>query len=371
MPDIFEDKDELIKRYLAEKLGGAQSGEELESMRSKDNQNIQLQRDAASATLAEGLNNASALMSGGRYKADNSDLIQSNKDRQATINSNTAQVSQGKQLAQKDRQSAISEYLAGKKQKENDEFRNKAHDATVAHQKFMEDQSVKNSEAQQNFRERELDLKTQLAEAKAAGGKSAHRVPAQIASEIGSYRGMDDMIDNLGGKFDSLAASKTGWEKAGSIAAGFLPGNESDEEKYNQELRRAAQAIGTVLEKGKLTDADYVAKYVPMMPKFYDSPENKAAKLRGLKEYARTKQEAEVQGLTEGGYDTSGFSKLPALPPQVAEKKKKDGSAYAATSPNAPAIPAGKIKVSNGSESHYIDPADEQEAAAEGFKRVP
>lgn len=122
--DDPENKDALIKKYLESRLG-PQPEEDLESMRNKQNLNVQMQRDAASANLMAGLNNASAMISGGRYKADNSDLLASNKDRAAQIDDSQKQMAQGQQLAQKDRHAAISEYLSGKKQNENMEFQKK------------------------------------------------------------------------------------------------------------------------------------------------------------------------------------------------------------------------------------------------------
>ncbi len=128
-----EDKDKLIQEYLASKMAGP-SVQEIDQMQATDMQNNRLRQDSASADLAAGLNNASALISGGRYKADNSDLMASNKSREAQISGNNAQMESGKKVASAERKAAIDEYLAGKKQTEDRAFQEKKHNEDVAFQ---------------------------------------------------------------------------------------------------------------------------------------------------------------------------------------------------------------------------------------------
>lgn len=161
-------------------------------------------------------------------------------------------------------------------------------------------------------------------------GKDKPKVPAGEAINLGGYESIDNTIDSLGGSFDQYAGGKSGLQRTMSYLGSGLPGTTSDAAKYNQEARRAAQAIGTVLEKGKLTDADYIAKYVPMMPSWGDSEELKRAKLEGLKEYARQKQHSELNALTQAGYATDDFKSLPPFTKSAADKPVNSGTAQAA-----------------------------------------
>lgn len=171
----MEDRDEMIQRYLSSKFG-PQPEEDLDSLRNKQNYNIQLQRDAASANLMSGLNNASALISGGRYKADNSDLDASNKDRQNQIIANNQQMADGQQQASKERQSAISEYLAGKKQDQNMAFQKDVEKRRSEHDMKMQKLAQSNADAKNQWQSDKLALQQQIAEAKVAnaGNKLPH-----------------------------------------------------------------------------------------------------------------------------------------------------------------------------------------------------
>lgn len=109
------DRDALIEKYLQSKLG-RQPEEDLEGLRNKQNANVQLQRDSATTNLMAGLNNASAMFSGGRAKADNSDLEASNKDRMEQIATSNQQMAAGAKQVGEEREKAVHEYLSGKRE---------------------------------------------------------------------------------------------------------------------------------------------------------------------------------------------------------------------------------------------------------------
>lgn len=172
--------------------------------------------------------------------------------------------------------------------------------------------------------------KTGVKPEKEMAEKMAPKVPASEAVNLGGYNSIDKTLDDLDSSFTGLTEGKRDIGKALSYAGSMFPGNTADATKFNQEARRAAQSIGTVLEKGKLTDADFEAKYLPMMPRWGDSPEIVKSKIQGLKQFARNKQKADLEALTQAGYQTENFSHLPALAPSnVVSGGGKSGTAQA------------------------------------------
>lgn len=111
------------------------------------------------------------------------------------------------------------------------------------------------------------------------------------------------------------------------------------------------------------------------------TPEQRA----GFKQQAKSIYQSQLA--TQGQVDerTRGLAKIRGVNPSellITDWQKEmplarqeptpggDGTAIASPA-QTPVPPAGKIAVSNGSETLFIDPADEQEALTEGFRRTP
>lgn len=148
-------------------------------------------------------------------------------------------------------------------------------------------------EEQLGIQRAELGIKAVAATAKG----SKDKVPAELAAKLGNYKAATKELAALEDAFKS----KTG---IFSAVASSLPATAATE--YEDQRRTAAQAIGTILEGGKLTDAD-TPKYMAMIPAASDSEARKAAKLVTLRRVLANARDSQLTGLHDAGYDTSGF----------------------------------------------------------------
>lgn len=148
---------------------------------------------------------------------------------------------------------------------------------------------------------------------------------SQTAQEIGAFDSALKMIDDLQEKYNSQASG------GGSGLKSMIPGTASNLYIKNRDL--AAQNVGVILEKGKLTDKDF-DRYVGMLPGTFD-PNNVAnEKFDAFRSYIIRKREGEIGGLAQSGFDTGGYQsseKTPAVP-----KKDTSGQAFAAPEQNGP-----------------------------------
>lgn len=92
------------------------------------------------------------------------------------------------------------------------------------------------------------------------------------------------------------------------------------------QLKLNAQTIGKYLEGGKLTDMD-IDRYKQMLPSLTDSPQAAAEKTKLLQTLISNKQQSEIEGLTQAGYDvgriklyTPNLGQSGGQPAQVAPK---------------------------------------------------
>lgn len=201
--------------------------------------------------------------------------------------------------------------------------------------------------ATQEYRRQLLEIRRREAAAKAARGAgrgpgAGKELPTGSLSELADYEVAEKAIDDLAGAFNALKMG--GAEgKLGSAATKGLGLQGTDSAQYNADAKQAMQFVGKILEGGKLAAGDEV-KYEAMLPKAGDSDAVVAAKVNGLKAKLRQQRAAKLKAYGSGGYKT----------PETDE----------------PDATAGRVTVSNGTETLEIDAADLPAAEADGFKRV-
>ncbi len=140
--------------------------------------------------------------------------------------------------------------------------------------------------------------------------QSGAKVTSGTAQEIGSFDSAQDMLDQLGAKYNALAAAP------GSGAKAMIPG--TDANLYEKNRNVAAQTIGIILEKGKLTDSDY-QRYRDMMPKPTDRNDVAAEKIAAVRNLIAAKRRGEIGGLKQSGFETKGFNPDAPAPAGVAQ----------------------------------------------------
>jgi hypothetical protein len=147
------------------------------------------------------------------------------------------------------------------------------------------------------FKNAELGLKKQELAQKGTEKKSGTQVPGSVAAELGQFDSAVAMADD---------AMKSYMEKAsspGSSVKSWLPG--SDANQYEKERDVTAQAIGTILEGGKLTEQDY-DRYKAMLPSPIDTNQIAQTKITAIKNLIEQRRKGKIQGLAQTGFDVSG-----------------------------------------------------------------
>jgi hypothetical protein len=143
-----------------------------------------------------------------------------------------------------------------------------------------------------------------LANVKASAPDKQPTVPGGQAADIGQLDAAEKMIHDLSKEWDQKVSG------AGSGLFAKIPGTTAAQYSDNQLAK--AQAIGTILEHGKLTDADLYNKYMKLVPEASDSPERKTGKIEQLLRLVQQAKASQIQGLTQAGYKTQGFQTAPA-----------------------------------------------------------
>lgn len=195
-------------------------------------------------------------------------------------------------------------------------------------------QQAEENGASRGFRlyifEREQDAKEQERAAKEAAKAQGQTVPAGEVASVGQSRAAIDALDVLEKQFSTKGASGVG----GKLST-FLPWD-SDPTKYEDDVLAAAQAVGTVLEGGKLAAGDET-KYRNLFPKAGDSLERARNKLANVRRLVSGLTEAKVDALGAAGYNVGGLkpggAAKPVQAPPIAPGAKIGGG--------------GKIKVRN------------------------
>jgi hypothetical protein len=94
----------------------------------------------------------------------------------------------------------------------------------------------------------------------------------------------------------------------------LFPG--TDANSYKAGLKPKIQALGTALEGGKLTDADF-DKYADMIPGPGTFPDQKTAMIKALRDSLKAKRDAEANTLQGAGYKVPQPASKPANIPQT------------------------------------------------------
>lgn len=144
----------------------------------------------------------------------------------------------------------------------------------------------------------QLELSAYELQQKAMAKAAGKELPAGEASALGQLQSAQKMI----GDIDSAWAKKTGLM---SWMTKHIPG--FDASRYANDKLAFAQGFGTILEEGKLTDADLNDKYLPLAPDASDSEETKNQKLQSLRLILQRKYEGKLEGFQKSGYDVTGF----------------------------------------------------------------
>lgn len=134
---------------------------------------------------------------------------------------------------------------------------------------------------------------------KKPGGKP---LTSTAAGQLGSYNGALNMLDQLETSYEALASER------GSGIKSMIKG--SPAYNFEQTRKAYAQGIGKVLEKGKLSNADYESKYVPLMPGAWDTDATARIKLNNMRAQIRAQRQGELEGYGQGGYDISGYGNI-------------------------------------------------------------
>jgi hypothetical protein len=102
---------------------------------------------------------------------------------------------------------------------------------------------------------------------------------------------------------------------AGGLVGGIasrLPG--TDASKFDDMVLATAQAVGTILEGGKLAAGDEV-KYRKMLPSAGDGAARRKAKIRNVKKLLDDARQAKIKAFGQAGYNTGGFAAPPSRVP--------------------------------------------------------
>jgi hypothetical protein len=207
------------------------------------------------------------------------------------------------------------------------------------------------------------EVASEQAKAERAANKDdkGQTIPAGEAAIIGQSSTAIRALDTLGKQFD---------EKAGGLygqVTGMLPG--TDATQYDDDVLATAQAVGTILEGGKLAAGDEV-KYRKMLPARGDSPERAKNKLANVKRLVEDATREKVRALGAAGYNTKGFE----APVQSAQPQRTPAPTDAKgqmSLDSAPPPPEGKVRVRIGNKVGLIPRSALEAAKARGAVEVP
>jgi hypothetical protein len=117
----------------------------------------------------------------------------------------------------------------------------------------------------------------------------------------------------------------------------YIPGTDDNTNitAYENQKKAMMQKIGTYLEGGKLTDADFESKYLPMAPAFDDAPALKEKKMAILENMVKQRQNSELDSYGKAGYKVGNFSHATDLPMNPLSSASSDLKA-AGASDNVP-----------------------------------
>lgn len=176
-------------------------------------------------------------------------------------------------------------------------------DAELRHQKIME-----------GLANKALDLKGKEFAQKTEQGKT---LPSAQAESLGDANASFNALDAANKVFQASGdiAGPIRGRISGLMSTGEIGGRGLKAKSFDAQLKINAQTIGKYLEGGKLTDAD-IDRYKKMLPNLNDSPEAAQEKTNLLKEMLANKQAAQVEALSQAGYNVGNIK----LSPKSAQK---------------------------------------------------
>jgi hypothetical protein len=149
---------------------------------------------------------------------------------------------------------------------------------------------------QQRFDARKLRFKKAGATNVNVGGKT---MPAGEVAELADIQTASESLDQLLAVFNKKVPSTGVVEQIGSRVEGVVPNTSVSQ--YNDAALAAMQAVGLIMENGKLAAGDE-QKYRKMFPKAGDSEETAAAKVANIKAMLATKARNRTGALSTAGF---------------------------------------------------------------------
>lgn len=169
------------------------------------------------------------------------------------------------------------------------------------------------------------------AAAAGAGGdkpKPGAQIPASEAAGVGELDAANKTLDELEQNWQAEANQSLVPDGLAQYFGGTKASRYADET-----MTGAAQTIGTILEGGKLTDAD-LPKYMKLLPTAGDSEDRAKSKIAKLRTMIADKKAAKIAGLKAAGFNASGFE-APSATAQPSERDSR-AVAWAKANPNDP-----------------------------------
>ena len=212
--------------------------------------------------------------------------------------------------------------------------------ASLAAKKVEKDDSTKQRNFDNFIKAGNLKVAQTEAAAKvtAAGLKEEGKVlPAETASGLAELPVAMRQLDALGKTFTDKASGKLA--KASAMLPDFVGrGLGTDVADYNAQALQAMQAVGKIMEGGKLAAGDE-DKYKRMLPRAGEDADLAALKLAGAKAFLSDLVESRKKFLSESGYKVPGMNVGATPDPNAAAR------AWLAANPNDPRAAAIRAKI--------------------------
>lgn len=310
MNDPFEGLDPLVAEHMRKKMLGVETAQN-----QMDQANMASGVAGIADVVANSMNKPVILENSMQNLGAAPKMIEA-RQQKTDLSGLQNSAARGLKTATQDRDQAIQQALQAKKDELLRQIQEKkaAQDQTNFEANYAQkDREIAalaaNRKIANSIDQQKLDLERQK-----VGTGQGKAIPAELASKISGYDAATTLIDELEKSYQDNASGKGSWIK------GMIPG--TDANAYAAGLKPKVQALGTALEGGKLTDADF-AKYYDMIPSSSDFPDQAAAKIKSLREALKAKRDAELGLLKSSGYNTpqATASVAPSTPPNANNNK--------------------------------------------------
>lgn len=291
MNDPFEGLDPLVAEHMRKKMLGVG-----DAQKQVDQANMAAGIAGIGDVVANNMNKPIVLENSMQNLGAAPKMIEA-RQQKTDLSGLQNSAAQGLKTATQDRDEAIQQALQAKKDElvrqiqANKAQQDQSNWKANYEQKDREIAALaSNRQATNDLNQQKLDLERQK-----VGTGQGKPIPAELASKISGYDAATTLIDELEQSYKNQASGTGSWLK------GMIPG--TDANAYASGVKPKVQALGTALEGGKLTDADF-AKYYDMIPNSSDFPDQASAKIRALREALKAKRDAELSLLKNAGYNT-------------------------------------------------------------------